>query len=79
MKLYKTINVTEGSGRLDQASLDDLKAALKEHGMVAVPVEPTEAMLEDGYGEALQDWDVDHEDIDRIYKAMISAAEDNNG
>lgn len=71
MKLYKEYPKGNGVSLLP-CSLSDLKAALKEYGMVAVPVEPTEAMVANPW---LRMGAGSHS-IREIYKAMIKAAEE---
>lgn len=91
MKLYKKKQVKErGSDPTDPtryytekelpATLDDLKAALAEHGFVAVPMEPTEKAELVGL-KTFQQTMLDASDstiVDRVYKAMIRAAQENN-
>lgn len=75
MKLYRNRNGVHRKFDYAEATLDDIKAALAEHGMVAVPVEP-------GYSDharicrAIRAVDVSEQwDYMDMYKAMIKAAE----
>lgn len=83
MKLYKKTTASRLSApqpaiieypEEHPATLDDLKAALAEHGMVAVPVEDL-----DNVCESMELWGMHSDDAYQTIKAMIKAAEDNNG
>lgn len=75
MKLYKKHPQNWGWNRsVVPATLDDLKAALAEHGMVAVPVEPTEVILDNIHCSIVCPASGTN-DPEKIYKAMIKAAE----
>ena len=56
-----------------QANNDLAKAAIRPDGYVLVPVEPTEKMEEAGL--EVHPWDYT-EDMQKIYKAMIQAAQE---
>ena len=56
-----------------QANNDLAKAAIRPDGYVLVPVEPTEKMEEAGL--EVHPWDYT-EDMQKIYKAMITAAQE---
>jgi hypothetical protein len=62
---------------LKQATLSDLKAALAEHGWMASPIEPTEAMIDAGYSENQEScgYQMSGATFAEIYKAMIAAAQ----
>lgn len=54
-----------------QSALDALKAS----GFAVVPVEPTNGMLGDGWGETPIDWRGDWNDLCKVYRAMIAAGQ----
>jgi hypothetical protein len=84
MQLYKQTGLATDhsvNGNLyrttEPATLSDLKAALAEHGMVAVPVEPTHEMIEAG-GRAISECFFARYESTRAvtsYRAMIEAAQ----
>ena len=60
--------------RYEPVSMSDVAAYLAERGMVAVPVEPTEALLYP-ISECIDDAYAEHETDSRgVYRAMIKAA-----
>jgi hypothetical protein len=57
------------------ATLDDIQVYLAEHGLVAVPLEPTEVMIEAGISDNQEacGYDIGGSTLASIYKAMIAA------
>ena len=77
MNLYKHKNVPscdDWFSQYPEATQADVTAYLAERGMVAVPVEPTELMVETGWPFARQSVYPADQVAKRIYKAMIKAA-----
>ena len=79
MKLYHSEPMNGYRLVTREATLSDLKEALKEYGEVSVPIHPTESMFEVGYtalvkaltnGSSAVCWE--------MYKAMIEESEESN-
>lgn len=74
MNLYKKAAVIHEGMDFDSfqsTTLDDLKAALADHGLVAVPANPTDVMLQAGHQEI--DWcrsDQDTSQYDHVTQNM---------
>ena len=73
VKLADRFDLTE----IANAAIDAYEAALESAGLVLVPRDPTEAMLEAGDKVLWHDVDLQltHEVWERVYRAMIAAAE----
>ena len=72
-----------GPSERNQKKADAILAALSAAGWLVVPVEPTQRMVNRGLERADIDWRAASEDealcdaeVDRIYRAMIAAAQE---